>query len=285
MKIIKGEERVEVGALVACIYGPPGVGKTSLASSTVKPLLLDFDLGGHRSEFRPDSVRPSKWEDINFKPADLAGYEAIIVDTVGRCLDVMAVDIVRKQPKLGYGGTLTLQGYGVLAARFASWIGMVTALGVDVILVAHSTEKQQDDVLVERLDIRGSSKEEIHKRSDLMGRMRVAGGTRIVTFDPGETSYGKNPGGLASPISIPDLHSEPLFFASLLQATREKINSRGVPDERTPVIKEIGAFIRSHPGSEDDAAAIAKRLGVKSLKELPLEDLVAALSELREVAG
>src|SRR5690606_38238567 len=53
LKITKASDPLTVEQLIVCIYGPPGLGKTTLGFSARKPLLLDFDRGAHRAAENP----------------------------------------------------------------------------------------------------------------------------------------------------------------------------------------------------------------------------------------
>src|SRR6185295_18674109 len=123
LRIIRSTEPLTVEQLVLCVYSPPGIGKTSLAFTADKPLLLDFDGGAYRSGNRGDIVSANSWTDASgISAADLADYKTLIIDTAGRALDALTVDIIASDPKLRRrGGALTLQGYGELKSRFISF--------------------------------------------------------------------------------------------------------------------------------------------------------------------
>jgi hypothetical protein len=82
IKIVKPSEPILTQNLIVVLYGSPGAGKTSLAFSTDKPLLLDFDLGAQRALNRRDSVRVSQWQDVaDLSATDLVNFNTIIIDT------------------------------------------------------------------------------------------------------------------------------------------------------------------------------------------------------------
>jgi ATP-dependent Lon protease len=67
MSKIKKKNEIELPkSIVGCLYGQPGIGKTTLALSAPKPLLLDTDNGIHRvqSEYRSDVVQVKSYQDI-----------------------------------------------------------------------------------------------------------------------------------------------------------------------------------------------------------------------------
>ena len=194
LRIISANEPMKVDQLVVTIYGQPGVGKTSLGFTAESPLLLDFDHGAYRAMGRKDTVDVSAWSDVtHIEASDLDGYKTIVVDTAGRALDALAADIIRREPKLGRGGALTQQGWGRLKSEFTSWLTLLRSFGLDVVLIAHGTEKMDGDETIVRLDVAGGSKDEIYKSADMMGRLFIRGGRRMISFDPTDTAYGKNP--------------------------------------------------------------------------------------------
>jgi len=224
LKIIKANDPITVERLNLCIYAPPGVGKSSLGFTAEEPLNLDFDNGVYRASNRKDSVRIEKWSDADMTAEDLAPYKTILLDTAGRALDKLSIDIIAKNPKAGRGdGSLTLQGFGTLKSRFSAYMKMLNSFGKDVVLICHMDEQRNGDEVLERLDAQGSSKGEIYKSADAMGRIFVRQGKRYLDFSPREGSFGKNPGQLPE-IEIPHPSTNPRFLAETIAKIKEKLN-------------------------------------------------------------
>lgn len=225
LKITKESDPIEVKHLTFSIYAPPGLGKTSLAFTASKPILLDFDHGAYRSAFRKDSVVVEQWADVDgITAADVADYDTIVIDTAGRALDALTAHLIADNPKFkGYGGALSLQGYGALKSTFTSWLKRLNSFGKDVIMVAHSSEQRNGDDVIERLDVQGGSKEEIYKASDAMGHLTTRNKERLLVFDPTEAAFGKNPGQL-SPLTVPHFAETPDFMAQVITDTKAKLN-------------------------------------------------------------
>lgn len=225
LKIVRATEAITVERLNLCIYGPPGVGKSSIAFTAENPLLLDFDKGAHRAANRKDIVRVETWADVADMTADdLAPWSTVAVDTAGRALDVLTADIIRRNPKAGRGGALTLQGYGTLKAEFVAWLKHLNAMGKDVLLIAHMDEQRNGDEIIERLDVQGGSKGEIYKAADAMGRIAIREGKRILNFSPTDAAFGKNPGQL-EPLSIPHPDKDPAFLAGVIRSIKDRLNA------------------------------------------------------------
>lgn len=224
LKITKASDPISVEQLVVCIYGAPGVGKSSMGFTAENPLLFDFDAGAYRSANRGDSVPVRAWSDVaNIAAADLAEYRTIVVDTAGRALDLLAADIIARDPKAGRGGALSLQGYGKLKTEFAAWLKLIRSFGADVVLLAHADEQRSGDEVIERIDAQGGSKNEIYKCSDAMGRLAIREGKRVLLFSPTDTAFGKNPAQL-EPLTVPRFDERGDFLGDVIRTIKTRLN-------------------------------------------------------------
>lgn len=258
LKITRAADPITVERLNVCIYGQPGSGKTSLAFTAGAPLLLDFDQGAHRAANRKDIVRVTAWDDVaGIGESDLADYATVVVDTAGRALDVLSADIIRRNPKLGRGGALTLQGYGALKAEFIAWLKMLNGFGKDVVLIAHMDEQRNGDDIIERLDVQGGSKGEIYKAADAMGRVAIRNGKRTLNFNPTDAAFGKNPG-MLDPIEIPHPDKDPEFLAGIVSQIKDRLNALTEEQRETQALIESWRVkIRDLAAVEDFNGALA----------------------------
>lgn len=257
IQIVRAQDPIEVPALVATIYAAPGLGKTTLGFAADKPLLLDFDRGAYRAANRADSVAVERWSDIDsITPEDVADYSTIIVDTAGRALDVLAIDIMSANSKMGNNGALSLQGYGQLKARFTAWVKHIRSMGKDLILLAHSTEDRSGDDVLERLDMQGQSKNEVYKVSDLMGRLCIRNRKRVLEFRPTDTTFGKDPAMLGA-VDVPDVAQVPNFMGAILDKVKSRINE--LTEEQKLAMSAIADWQSIIDGC-NDAEAINKAL-------------------------
>lgn len=243
LRIVKSSEPILVERINLCIYGPPGIGKTTLGFTADNPLLLDADEGAYRAANRKDCVPVKAWSDMSdIDVDDMAPYSTVLVDTAGRALDKLTTAIIASNPKLGRGGALTLQGYGELKSKFGSWMKMLNGLGKDVVLLCHMDEQRRGDDVIERLDVQGGSKGEIYKSVDAMGKLYIEGKARMIDFSPRENSYGKNPGAfelLKVPSPIPAD-----YLGGLIRQIKEKINLMSAEQKAaTDMMEEWGIAI------------------------------------------
>jgi hypothetical protein len=227
LRIIRSTDAIDVAHPVFLIFGQPGICKTSLAYSAKNPLLLDFDEGAHRAANRKDTLQIKAWADVeelmNAK-GELDGYDTIIPDTVGRCLDLMMLDIMEQNPKYARDGNLTQQGWGVLKTRFRTWMSRLRAMGKDVLLVAHQKEEKDGDVTVIRPDIVGGSYGEVVKTADFCGFLYMRGRDRVLDFSPTDRWIGKNPAGW-KPFTVPAIPKATTFIAELFDQGRAALGT------------------------------------------------------------
>jgi hypothetical protein len=264
LKIVKSDEPIKVEQIITVIYGSPGIGKSTLGFSAESPLLLDFDKGAHRAANRKDIVSVDSWPEVaDISSDDLKNYKPVVVDTAGRALDLLTVDIIRRNKKLGYGGALTLQGYGQLKSEFTAWLKQLKSFGLDVVLISHSSEDKKGDDLIERLDIQGGSKGEIYKSADAMGRLYIENGKRILNFSPTDVAFGKNPGGF-EPLPVSSIYDEPDFLGDVVSLIKDKLNQ--LSEEQKKRMEEIDKW------------------SVKFSEATKAEDFTRLVSEIKEAS-
>ncbi len=240
LKITRAADPITVERLNMVIYGPPGLGKTSLAFTAEAPLLLDFDNGAHRAVNRKDIVPVATWADVaSIGAEDLEPFKTVIVDTAGRALDAITADIIKTDPKGHKNGALTLPGYGTLKTRFITFLKLLNSFGKDVVLIAHMDEQRNGDDLIERLDVQGGSKGEIYKAADAMGRLVMVNGKLQLKFSPSDAAFGKNPGQLPI-LDVPHAESPEFdgFLGRVFQRTKDRLNEltadqQAVAEEQT----------------------------------------------------
>ncbi len=270
VKITYSSDAIEVKNCAVVVYGQPGVFKTSLGFTATKPLLVDFDKGAKRALNRGDSVQVTTWADIEgITKEDCEPYETLVIDTVGRMLDALEIDIMAKNPKHAQtDGTLTLKGYGSLKKRYQVWIDTVRGWGLDVVLLAHQKEKEINEILVARPDVQGGSYSEVFKSDDQVGYAYTDGGKRMLDFNPSDTHIGKNIIN-AEVFTVPDFNIDPNFLAGIIsdiKGAMKTISEQGI------IVQEEVAKWREAILPAATAAEINKLIaGVNKIKEVPVK--------------
>ena len=115
------------------IAGVPGIGKTTLALSSPRPLLIDLDKGVSRVEarFRTDTAVINDYSELvnDLKTTDLSNYDTLIIDTGGKLLEILKPVVIAEDAKNGKkDGNLSLQGYGSVKRKFREFVNFVRSL-------------------------------------------------------------------------------------------------------------------------------------------------------------
>jgi hypothetical protein len=200
MTLIKKPAQLDVPTTVkAMIYGQAGMGKTTLALSAPKPLLLDFDGGVHRVNMghQADTVPVRNWKEANdVLKEDLSGYHTIVVDTIGKMMDYIILYVCN-------GGIPQIRDWNRINQEFSNFTRNVSALNKNVIYVAHRDVRREGDDNVFIPALREKSYTAIVTELDLLGYVEAKGTTRTITFDPTSRNDGKNTCNLPGLMEIP----------------------------------------------------------------------------------
>ena len=127
------------------IYGPEGIGKSTLSAAFPEPVFLDTEGGTiHLNVTR--FPKPESWDDVLSFISQLGqtkhGFKTLVVDTVDWLERLLVEHICRKSHKdgiedFGYG-----KGYTYLAEEFSRFLQSLEGLrerGMNLVMVAHST--------------------------------------------------------------------------------------------------------------------------------------------------
>ena len=210
MSLIKKKEEIELPkTIVGCITGVCGIGKTTLALSAPKPLLLDTDNGIHRvqSEYRADCVQVKSYQDIlDVLEEDLSDYETIVIDTLGELVNFMLKYFADKDKSLiTRGGTYNIKIWGFIKQEFQNLKLKLQLLNKHLIFVSHVKEDKDGENKVYRMDVAGSTSETVTKILDFLGFCEMLGKARSISFTPSARFYAKNSIGLNDYLEIPQL--------------------------------------------------------------------------------
>lgn len=218
MPLIRKNDIVPERPIIMVLYGTPGTGKTSLATTANAPLLIDTDRGFDRAVQRPDLVlSASCWEDIFneeivgkyvmdgkqqvWKPGVIGECKTIVVDTAKAMLDdYLSAYAVKMDYKLEKN---SLKRYGTIGDLFKNFVNILRQNGSDIIFICHDKETQEGDVIKHSPDCTGQSKDLLIRIADQVGYICKENGKRIIKFEPMDTRLGKNVAGLPD-MWIPD---------------------------------------------------------------------------------
>lgn len=192
--IKKSTELIIPQTVKMMIYGQPGMGKTTLALSAPKPLLLDFDNGVKRVNMSHlegvDTVQVTNWSEIQqVLSEDLRAYQTIVVDTVGKMMDfIISYRCGGRNPRI--------QDWGIINNDFKWFTNELSMLNKHIIFVAHRDTRKDGDDTVFIPTLREKNYNSIITEIDLLGylEMRNVNGIqqRTITFDPTSRNDGKN---------------------------------------------------------------------------------------------
>ena len=200
MSLIRKPQELEVPQKIkALIYGQSGMGKSTLALSAPKPLLLDFDGGIHRVnyEHQVDTVQIRTWnEALQALREDLSAYETIVVDTIGKMMDYI-IDYSCN------GRTPMINDWTKINAEFSNFTRSVSSMNKHVIYVAHRDIRKEGDDNVFVPSLRERNYTSIVTELDLMGYLVMVGDKRTITFNPTNKNDGKNTCNLPGVMNIP----------------------------------------------------------------------------------
>lgn len=208
MSLIKKSNELTIPSTVKMmIYGQAGMGKSTLALSAPKPLLLDFDNGAKRVNMahleNVDIVQITQWQDVQqVLQEDLSCYQTIVVDTIGKMMDfIITYKCGTRQPQI--------RDWGGINAEF-SWLARtLSSLNKNVVFVAHRDTRKEGDDTVFIPALREKSYNSIVTELDLLGylEMRNENGSqkRTITFDPTSRNDGKNTCNLPGLMNVPNI--------------------------------------------------------------------------------
>jgi hypothetical protein len=144
-KIQSGRQRKPI---TACVYGVPGVGKTTFGASAPNPLVCCLERGADGLDVAKLPA-PESWESFVGDLRELAntdhGFKTLVVDTLD-ALEVLAVQYVCQK-----GGKPTLAdfswgaGYALLTQEWRLFLKALEFLrdkrGMNIVLIAHEHRK------------------------------------------------------------------------------------------------------------------------------------------------
>lgn len=278
-----GEEKFSV-----ILYGAPGVGKSTLASSAPNPIMFDLDRGLRRvkAQHRPPASFVNTYEELleDMKSEEARQFDSYIIDT-GGALVTMILDYVGRQDPVNRqkNGAPSQKGYGAAKIEFKRLTDMLKyELRKNVIYVFHSVEeKDKNGSPIQRLLCDGSAKNIVWQPCDFGGYMYKNGNQTEVGFTPTDEYFAKGCYGINGVRIVPFGEKIPNNFLTYLFAEANKnitADKEYFEEENKKYAETMKAgteFIAGIKTAEDIAAVGAK------IKGLP--QYLTSLVELRQL--
>lgn len=225
MPIIKKNEVRPERPVIIVLYGQPGSGKTSVATTAENPIICDCDRGSDRAVQITDTLLVNKWEEILVEKENLKNYKTVVVDTAKAALDdFLSQYVVNLNYKLEKN---SLKRFGQMADEFKKFIGDLQSFGVDLIFICHDKETQEGDVIKHAPDCTGSSKDLLLRKADQVGYISLINKERVISFEPKDTFIGKNVACIPDE-KIPDYGTAEFstFMADIIRKVKEAIQNK-----------------------------------------------------------
>lgn len=211
MAIKQSYETAERTTFITLFYGQPDAGKSTLACSATRPVVIDFDGGYERVniQHRQPYSHPATWDEAvaDTREAIATGCKTLVIDTVGRMIESIETYIKTTTPAMvDKKGGLTLKGFGVRKQIFGDYISQLRNSGVNVIFIAQETESDEDGRKIRRPAV-GSDKmaTELLQDIDVAGYLHIVNGKRCVEFGKVDYAWTKNCIGMQDTMVLPNL--------------------------------------------------------------------------------
>lgn len=183
MKKFEIETGAKSTAIKTVIYGPEGVGKTTLASQFPNPLFIDLEKGSNQLDVRRFSSTSDNWTDlldqIRYILANPDSCKTVVIDTADTAENLCIKYICKERNAAsleevggGYG-----KGYTILGETFLELIELLNKVidaGINVVIISHAKiskfEEPQELNTYDRYSLKLSKKVEpiVKEWSDLL---------------------------------------------------------------------------------------------------------------------
>lgn len=224
------EQKYENEKLCMIIYGLPGVGKTTLAASAPKPIVIDCDRGMKRvnPEYRCDISNVSSYKDLLEDAKNLGNeYETIVIDTGGSLIELMKEWAMDTEPTATKkNGGFSLPGYGFVKSEFLR-LSAELRKKYNTIFIFHAAKEKQEEEFFYDLIVEGAAKTLVWQPADLGAYFFIQNGKRYMGFSPTANYSAKSAYGISGIVEVPELSGgEPnVFLTKLFEKVRANIKS------------------------------------------------------------
>ena len=144
LKIERGKKQMPARVV---IYGPEGIGKSTLASEFPAPVVLDTEDGTHHLDVA--RVQVGSWDELRAAVAEIGSrkgdFRTVVIDSADWAERLLVESVCQENRKksiedfgYGKGWTHVAEGFG----RLLTACDALVAVGLHVVFVAHSTVKR-----------------------------------------------------------------------------------------------------------------------------------------------
>lgn len=280
MPIIKANDIRPERPIIMVLYGVPGSGKTSVATTAANPLLIDTDRGYDRAVRSNDTVVAFHWEDILNEEASFDAYDTIIIDTAKATLDDYLVEYVcRQNYKLKAN---SLKRFGEIADQFKAFVNRLRGKGKDIIFICHDKEEKDGDTIKHAPDCTGQSKDLLIRIADQVGYVGIQNKQRVISFEPLDNFVGKNVAQLGT-VGIPDATSKEFdtCMADIIKIVKTAIQSKSEAQRKAQEqLKGLRDKVSEAETLEDVEAIVELSKDLPDVMKVPFfAELKASLAE------
>ena len=232
MSIVKPDEmNFSNKNIVLLIEGKHGVGKTTLALSSKKPLLIDIESGVDRVDayYRKDTLVCDTWDQLlsDLENKDLSAYDTLIVDTLGSAVDLMTPYLINQNPKFKQdtSNQLSMKGWGAVKVELKNLIKTCRDKKKDLIIITHCKSDKDGETTIYVPDVGGSMKDDVFNDVDLACFMETVGNKRTINFSPTDRFSAKGNHGIVGIYEIKNLenHKSNDIISSLFEQYRDEL--------------------------------------------------------------
>lgn len=235
MSILSQAEKPKNRPTICTILGDAGLGKTTLASTFPKPVVIRIEDGVHGvpENIRPDSLPlitevPQLWEQLTALAKEQHDYKTVIIDSITQLDELFIKHVVDEDPKKPRSINQALGGYGAgmravsdLHQRVRRACQYLNDKGMHIVFIAHSetvTIEPPDGDAYTRYDLRLGKKSvaPYTDNVDLIGYLRlqtfttgdgdkkkaVSDGSRVLTCHPVPACISKNRYGITENLPV-----------------------------------------------------------------------------------
>lgn len=276
------EQKYENEKLCMIIYGLPGVGKTTLAASAPKPIVIDCDRGMKRvnPEYRCDISNVSSYKDLLEDIKSLGNeYETIVIDTGGSLIELMKEWAMDTEPTATKkNGGFSLPGYGFVKSEFLR-LSAELRKKYNTIFIFHAAKEKQEEEFFYDLIVEGAAKTLVWQPADLGAYFFIQNGKRYMGFSPTANYSAKSAYGISGIVEVPELSGgEPnVFLTKLFEKVRANIKS-----ETEAIAPKHTAYESAMSCGRELIAAINRAADVEPCLEA-ISNIEHALSSEKEI--